>query len=327
VPWRNARSRTNGTLKSLNPQNISNGIPILTRYGEEAGMSALRIAVVIASRGRPLEVSYVLQALQAQTKPPSAIVLSVETASDIPPHESDVAVITGPSGLTRQRNRGMELVLADSDIIVFFDDDFLPTTTALAGIAALFQSDPRIVGASGLVLHDGVTSGGVPLDIASALLESFEAVPPAPIRNRNIRWAYGCNMAFRASSIGSIRFDENLPLYGWQEDVDFSTQIAKSGRVVKTNAFAGVHLGVHKSRSSGISLGYSQIVNPVYLVRKGTMSPAKAALLMARNLAANHFKAIAPEPWIDRRGRVRGNWRGIAHVLRGQIDPAAILKF
>ncbi len=274
-----------------------------------------------------MEVSYVLEALKGQTKPPSAIVLSVETPADIPAHDSDIAVITGPSGLTRQRNRGMELILADSDVVVFFDDDFLPTTAALAGIEALFRSDHRIVGASGLVLHDGVTSGGVELEIASALLEAFQAVPAASIRNRPIRWAYGCNMAFRASAIGNIRFDENLPLYGWQEDVDFSTQIARSGRIVKTNAFAGVHLGVNKSRSSGVSLGYSQIINPVYLVRKGTMSPAKAALLMARNLTANHLKALAPEAWIDRRGRVRGNWRGIADVLRGQIDPAAILKF
>jgi GT2 family glycosyltransferase len=286
-----------------------------------------RIAVVIASRGRPLEVSYALHALKTQTMPPSNIVLSVESPADIPPHDGEVTSITGPSGLTRQRNRGMELVLANSDIIVFFDDDFLPSAKAIAGIAELFQSDSRIVGASGLVLHDGVTSGGVAFDIASALLDAFEALPASPVRNRPINWAYGCNMAFRTSAIGKTRFDENLPLYGWQEDVDFSTQIAKSGRIVKTNAFAGVHLGVHKSRSSGISLGYSQMINPVYLVRKGTMSPVKAGLLMARNLAANHLRALAPEAWIDRRGRVRGNWRGIAHILRGHIDPTAILRF
>ena len=30
----------------------------------------------------------------------------------------------------------------------------------------------------------------------------------------------------------SERFDEALPLYGWQEDIDFTTQIGRRGRLV-----------------------------------------------------------------------------------------------
>ena len=55
---------------------------------------------------------------------------------------------------------------------------------------------------------------------------------------------YGCNMAFRAGMIRHERFDENLALYGWQEDVDFSARISKYGQIVKTDAFVGVHRGV-----------------------------------------------------------------------------------
>ncbi len=50
------------------------------------------------------------------------------------------------------------------------------------------------------------------------------------------------------------------------------------------------------------------MVNPVYLVRKGTMHPVHAAQLMARNLIANHVKARWPSRGSDRLGRVRGNW-------------------
>jgi len=124
-----------------------------------------------------------------------------------------------------------------------------------------------------------------------------------------------------------LRFDENLPLHGWQEDMDFASRLSSRGRVIKTTAFAGVHRGVNKGRSPGMALGFSQIVNPVYLVRKGAMRPKKAAVLMLRNFSANHLKALRPEPFIDRLGRVRGNWRGIFHVLCGRADPTAILRF
>jgi hypothetical protein len=75
-----------------------------------------------------------------------------------------------------------------------------------------------------------------------------------------------------------------------------------------------------------VRLGFSQIVNPLYLVRKGTMRRSHAAKLIARNLLANHAKALAPESHVDRAGRVRGNWRALAQVLRGRIEPLDMLN-
>src|SRR5262249_49325392 len=137
---------------------------------------------------------------------------------------------------------------------------------------------------------------------------------------------YGCNMIYRASAIGETRFDERLPLYGWQEDVDFAAQIHKRGRIVRSQAFAGVHRGVKSGRLGGLRLGYSQIANPVYLARKGTMGLSHAGLLMMCNFVANHAKALRPEPWVDRKGRLRGNWLALWHLMTGQIDPCRVLE-
>ena len=71
-----------------------------------------------------------------------------------------------------------------------------------------------------------------------------------------------------------LTFDEQLPLYGWLEDVDFSRRVAGYGRVVKVSAARGVHLGVKAARQRGVQLGYSQVANPVYLMRKGTYAGA-----------------------------------------------------
>jgi hypothetical protein len=56
------------------------------------------------------------------------------------------------------------------------------------------------------------------------------------------------------------------------------------------------------------------------------MRAAYSLRLVARNLAANHLKALGPEPWIDRRGRAAGNRLALRHALFGTLDPTHILE-
>ncbi len=286
----------------------------------------MKVAVIIASIRRREEISQLLRHLARQTKQPDAIILSVEQKSDLPDSlDPRVQIVMGPKGLTGQRNRGLEKALKRCDIAVFFDDDFLPSDDALANISDLFENNSDIIAATGYVIRDGVTSGGISYDEALSTLKRHKS--SAVLRNIDTQSLYGCNMAFRSSAIGNTRFDEKLPLYAWQEDVDFAGQLSrKGGRVVKTNAFFGVHRGVNKGRSPGLALGYSQVINPAYLIRKGTMPPLKGAKLMVKNLIANHVRVLRPEPFIDRAGRMRGNWIGLSHLIAGRVDPTAILR-
>ena len=80
-------------------------------------------------------------------------------------------------------------------------------------------------------------------------------------------------------------------------------------------------MGVKSGRVAGDRLGYSQVVNPIYMLRKGTMTIGQVAGQLLRNIASNVAGAVRPEPFIDRRGRLRGNVRGLADVLRGRLDP------
>jgi GT2 family glycosyltransferase len=287
-----------------------------------------RIAVVIATLGRPAEVGQLLGRLDRQSHRPSAVVLSVTGDADLPPGlPGHVRVVIGGKGLPAQRNRGMDLVRGECDVIAFLDDDYLPSDHALAGMAALFARHPDVAGANGRLLADGINSRGIDLEEAEALIAAHDRLPqsPAPRILKDMFGLYGCNMAYRSAAIGDARFDERLALYGWQEDIDFAAQLLPRGRLVRTDAFAGVHRGVKGARTSGAKLGYSQVVNPLYLSRKGTMQPRYAARLVLNNVLANHLKALRPEPWVDRRGRVRGNWRGMWHVLTGRDDPRHIL--
>ncbi len=67
-------------------------------------------------------------------------------------------------------------------------------------------------------------------------------------------------------------------------------------------------------------------MNPIYLIGKGTMKRWYGLRLICRNLAANTVKSLNPEPYIDRRGRLKGNLIGFAHVLTRRAHPEYILK-
>lgn len=238
-------------------------------------------------------------------------------------------VLIAPKGLPRQRNAGLARVEADCDIVVFFDDDFVPGGDALAGIEAAFAALPDVNGMTGLLIADGIGGPGFTPQAAALRVDDWDAARPvSQSRPQPVTLdrpgLYGCNMAYRAAAIRGLRFDERLPLYAWQEDIDFAARVP--GRRVFTDAFAGVHCGAKSGReTAGRRLGYSQMVNPFYLWRKGTMTGGFALRIGLRNFAANHIYAMRPEPWIDRIGRARGNWIGLVDIARGRADPERIL--
>lgn len=291
--------------------------------------SSLRIVVGVATMGRRDVLSVMLDCLHAQTRKPDHLIICRVNPIDVDTHAlekfQNVTVVDGNAkGLTPQRNQILRL--SKSDIIVFFDDDFLPARDYLKNLEKIFSDNPDIVSMTGTVLADGAQGPGISVEQG---LQIIEAVNPLSAADgiEDFYGAYGCNMAFRIGPIISngILFDEKLPLYGWQEDIDFSRSLAPYGRIVKAEALRGVHLGVKAGRTSGLRLGYSQICNPIYLVRKGTMSWQHAGKLVSRNIAANLVRSLHSEPWVDRRGRLRGNLLALLDLVRGRIQPDRIL--
>jgi hypothetical protein len=46
---------------------------------------------------------------------------------------------------------------------------------------------------------------------------------------------------------------------------------------------------------------------------------------VARNLAANAVRSFAPEPYVDRRGRLLGNLIALRELISGKAHPTRIL--
>lgn len=279
----------------------------------------LKVAVAVASLGRPGNLRALLECLAAQTQRPDQVILSMEQPGDCPDLSGlpfEVETIFGPRGMTVQRNRALDRLARDVDVVVFYDDDFVPSRLSLQGMARAFSAFDDVNAMTGVVLQDGIKGPGIPPAEAAQIVRDWDAgrTLKAPEILEDRIGCYGCNMAFRVAAIGPIRFDEKLRFYAWFEDLDFSARVP--GRCVQTDAFSGVHCGEKSGREkNGRRLGYAQIVNPVYLWRKGSLPFGFILLNIVRNFANNHLRLLRQEPWVDRRGRAIGNWAGLLHVL------------
>lgn len=294
-----------------------------------SGTDPFRVAIAVATTGRAEVVRTMARYFVDQSRPADAIVVSAATPSDVEGLAEaypQIEIVFGPKGSSHQRNTAMRVLKDRCDAVVFFDDDLLPSRFFVERTAAFLTANPDVAGFSGVLVDDGVTRGGVPMDEAIALVEAADkALPPLDSPLETVNNMYGCNMVARMPAGLEVLFDERLPLYAWQEDRDFSVRLRPYGRIVRTPALTGVHLGTRSGRSPGVRLGYSQIANPYYLVRKGTFAPHDALHLAGKNIAANLAKAFFPEPWIDRKGRLKGNMMALRDMATGRIAPERVL--
>ncbi|MEI6643561.1 MAG: glycosyltransferase family A protein [Novosphingobium sp.] len=285
----------------------------------------LRIHICIATVGRPALLRQTVDLIATQTRQPDGVIIVAPGEVDFgTAGESPVCpqLALSPRGLCRQRNHALDLLEGRCDVVLFLDDDFVMAPDYLAAIEGIFLADPAIVGITGNLVADGVRRGGFTIEQALALIARDAAGLDPALTARTA--LYGCNMALRLSQARGLRFDEALPLYGWMEDIDLTVRLARRGKLVSSGRVTGVHLGSRGGRTSGRRLGYSQVANLVYLLRKGTIPRWLARRLFWQNLAANLLRAAFPEPHIDRAGRLAGNMRALADWARGRIDPRKI---
>lgn len=304
----------------------------------------MKAFVVVATKGRAKETYVLLDYLQRQSLLPSYVVIIGSEEADIAGlsehpiilgQQGEVTITT--AGSCHQRNVGLDILqnhtadLEPADwFVTFFDDDFRPASNWLAKVAEFMTQDSEVMGVTGHVLADGVgTEFGISELEAELYLsgrrasESHWSKVEQP---EELNGLYGCNMAVRGTAASHVRFDENLPLYGWQEDFDFANRSRGTGRLYVIPSCKGVHLGTSSGRTSGVKFGYSQIANPIYLARKGTMSWPFARRMMFKNLAANVYKSITFNQIKDYPGRLRGNIKAVSHLILNKLNPINVLN-
>lgn len=303
----------------------------------------MKAFVVIATKGRAKETFTLLDYLSKQTYPIEKVIVVGSEPNDVAGLESHTSTQSGnvmifesdKAGLTIQRNYGLNKLLPHVEslnhndwFVTFFDDDFRPAYNWLENAQKSFIENPKVVGLSGWVLADGIKTLGISEEEAQRILSSDTHLSRTPWfgNRKEVEGLYGCNMTFRGCVAFTQRFDENLPFYGWQEDVDYGGNALKFGKLLYVKECRGVHLGVTGGRTSGLRFGYSQIANPTYLAKKGTMNKKYASRIILRNVASNIFHTITFDTKKDYKGRLQGNIKAAFDLLSGKCHPANILN-
>jgi GT2 family glycosyltransferase len=288
----------------------------------------LRITIGIATRGRPAVLAETLSLIARQTLQPDRILICHVDPSDIEGIVPSISVeyLQSSAGSAHQRNVLLDAA-GDCDVMLFLDDDFFPAPRYVEMVSDIFSIHQDIVVATGTVIADGATGPGLSCEAARRILagDIYRGNWPGLAAT----WGgYGCNMAIRMTTVryNGIRFDERLPLYGWWEDIDFTRRLGAHGQIVRVGAARGVHLGAKGGRTSGVRLGYSQVANPFYMARKGSVSWHAAVRKAGSNVLMNVARFAWPESYVDRRGRLRGNVIAFRDWLLGRLNPENIIE-
>jgi GT2 family glycosyltransferase len=288
----------------------------------------MKTTVVICSANRPLILAETVKAVVArQTRSAKEIIISVFDLTHVSEETRKApgirVVLSRQQGTSVQRNVAARLV--QTPYTLFLDDDVELAPNFIESLEELLDNTPDAMAATGFLLADGArVKGGINREQALHYIRTYNR------QTGNYDHGEGQNLFVRTRIFEHILFDENLPLYGWLEDLDFATNLLRYGRIIMNTATCFVHLAVPSGRTSGLRYGYSQVVNPLYLWKKNG-KPDLARVVFRHwigHCAINLHRTIlrVPTDRADRKGRLRGNMLGISHVIAGRVDPSHILE-
>ena len=288
---------------------------------------AARVAVILASAGRPDLLADVIDDLRRQTRQDFDLILSVPDDESLPSAGvPDHALVVHDRGLAAQRNAGLDAV-PEATHVFFFDDDAVVREDYVEQGMAFFEAHAEVVALTGRVLLDGAAAEAVSRGTGEQVLKASYS-QPLEGRWTPSRQLYGCNFAIRRDALGAERFDARLPLYSWLEDHDFARRAMRYGVLARVDDCVIVHRGVKSGgRMAHERLGYSQVMNPAYLARVGSFPLWLSLREILPRLLKNVVLAVGGSEARWRRQRLRGNLRALADVLRGHFTPERILEF
>jgi len=296
-----------------------------------ASPSGASISVAIVSKGRPLILAETLESLSHQTLQPASVVVVVPTPGDLPPHlPADVQTVIGPLGASVQRNAAIAVIPLSVDYVAFFDDDMEFRDDYLACAVAIMESSPALVGCSGTVLGNG----NITREQAKALIANHRPArdfrPQLLTRGRE-HSLHGCNMILRRAVLAYEQFDEELPLYSYNEDYDLSNRLEAYGLIGRFHGCVSVHLESPGGRVREDMRGYSLVANNYYCIKKGTAHlHGPLAWLrfwpvcVGRPLVRCLWHIAKGDRSMDFRGRLKGILLAVKDIFAGRSHPGRI---
>lgn len=293
------------------------------------------VGVVIASTNRPEILEQTLLSLVSRRTLPEATVISLAKEGDCPRNIDFLGfpakvVYSKTASSCSQRNVGLAALPKTIRFVVFLDDDMEVHDMCMEEVRGIFERNPDLAAFSGCL----VANGNIARGDARQMLDDHvipQGMPDYGLLPREWPGLYGCSMCMRKDLVEKEPFDENLPLYAIGEDTEIGFRLRKFGKVGGSARCLVVHLASRSGRVSEVGVGYAQIVNFIYFLKKRIGLPICKTLwerlvgIPFTNLACTMFPTLDRRSAIDRAGRLKGNllaWRDLV-ILK--IDPRRLV--
>lgn len=267
----------------------------------------MKLCIVIATYNRADDLIECIKSINLQTvEPEKIIIVDSTTYSDknIEERIREVSSLniqyinTKQKGLTLQRNLALKLIPKDAELVMFLDDDILLDNDYVENVSKFFEEDTNeeIGGVEGYLTRDG-----------------DKEYPKVPKDNKKVQLKslYGCNMTYRVNKIVGMTFDENLQLYSFMEDWDFSYRVGLKTKLYKIHSAQAVHNQSKAGRIDYVKNGFMRIANKYYLKKKNNAITLFDYFIFVLTIIRNCLCSFNK----DRRARFKGNIIAVRRVI------------
>lgn len=264
-----------------------------------------KLAFIIATKDRPVEIRRLLESLRAQSRKPDQIIVVDggtdrvgSVLGDFPELNTAYLTASRPSA-ARQRNAGLKAVATDIEFVGFMDDDSVLEPDAVENMMAFWASAPTDVGGAALnminhppldwrFLKTSRLAGRLGLygpRKGAVMASGFQTQIGTVLDTTPTDWLPG-TAVWRRCVLDQFRFDDWFDGYSYLEDLEHSYRAGKEFRLVVLPGARFLHLPAPGGRGKGFLFGKREVRNRLYFVRKNPeLSAARCVIaLMIRTL-------------------------------------------
>ena len=209
----------------------------------------------------------------------------------------NICVTTLPRGsASAKRNRGVQCVAPEIELIGFMDDDIVLEPQALAAMRDFWLSSPPDLGGAScnLVNHPPLCASRLKsLSFASQLAlydarggvvlrSGFHTLLGYVSQTQYVQWLPSTAVVYHRRVLAEHSFDEWYQGYSYLEDLDFSYSISRKYELAVLAGARFCHYPSQIGRADPYLFGKKEVVNRLYFVRKHPeLSPAWCAFALA----------------------------------------------
>jgi GT2 family glycosyltransferase len=214
------------------------------------------VSIIIPTRNRPRDLKALLESILQQTQLPLEVIIVDNSDNDLTKNlvkqyeteftkiGSKLKYIKGPKDLPASRNLGV--TFAEGDLILFLDDDTLLEKNVIQTLILFFGNNPKALGVQPRILNVGGSSSDskhvlslFQYSILKVFMLTYSAENKLSVRRSGMsifpstltrvitaqRLSGTC--CVKRDIFTKFKFDENLKLWAYMEDLDFSYRVYK----------------------------------------------------------------------------------------------------